>query len=218
LACFSFYPTKNLGICGEGGAVVTSNPAYERRIRLLRDWGTGRKYEHVPQGYNYRLEPIQAAILRVKLRRLEVWIEARRSHAAFYDEILAPKGIRTSRRLPDARHVYHLYTIRAAGRDELQAALRREGVQTAVPVNCSRRGPDWAVPLATFPQPEAAAQEVAPGLSRTDLRSGDLHGLHCSAPRGTRPACRINRAPVPSTCPANQPFQYPAAWQFRPCK
>ncbi len=85
LGCFSFYPGKNLGAYGEGGMVVTNNPEYARTIRMLRDWGAERKYHHVLKGYNYRLEGIQGAILRVKLRHLEAWTEARRAHAARYD-------------------------------------------------------------------------------------------------------------------------------------
>ncbi len=80
MGCFSFYPAKNLGAYGEGGAVVTSNPAYDRTIRILRDWGGGKKYEHLLKGYNYRMDGMQGAILRVKLRRLEAWNEARRRH------------------------------------------------------------------------------------------------------------------------------------------
>ena len=82
LGCFSFYPGKNLGAYGEGGIVVTNNPEYARTIRMLRDWGQERKYHHVLKGYNYRMDALQGAILRVKLRYLEAWTEARRAHAA----------------------------------------------------------------------------------------------------------------------------------------
>ena len=82
MGCFSFYPSKNLGACGEAGAVVTNNAAYARKIRLLRDWGCERKYVHEIKGYNYRMEGMQGAILRVKLRHLEQWTEARRERAA----------------------------------------------------------------------------------------------------------------------------------------
>lgn len=87
LAIFSFYPGKNLGAYGEGGMVTTNNPEYNRTIRMLRDWGAERKYQHVLKGYNYRMEGIQGAILRVKLRHLEAWTEARRAHAAVYDKL-----------------------------------------------------------------------------------------------------------------------------------
>src|ERR1700733_965175 len=89
LGCFSFYPTKNLGACGEGGMVVTNRPDYDRTIRLLRDWGQESKYYPILKGYNYRMEALQGATLRVKLRHLEAWNEARRALAAHYDALLA---------------------------------------------------------------------------------------------------------------------------------
>ena len=82
LGCFSFYPGKNLGAYGEGGMVITNNPEYAKTIRMLRDWGQDRKYDHALRGYNYRMEGLQGAILRVKLRHLEAWTEARRQNAA----------------------------------------------------------------------------------------------------------------------------------------
>ena len=85
MGCFSFYPGKNLGAYGEGGMVVTNNADYARTIRMLRDWGAEKKYHHVLKGYNYRMEGIQGAVLRVKLRHLEAWTEARRAAAARYD-------------------------------------------------------------------------------------------------------------------------------------
>ena len=87
LACFSFYPGKNLGACGEGGMVTTRDPTLARRVRMLRDWGAETKYAHVLKGFNYRLETLQAAILDVKLGHLENWTAARRTHAARYDEL-----------------------------------------------------------------------------------------------------------------------------------
>src|SRR6201997_2139958 len=89
IACFSFYPGKNLGAYGEGGAVTTSNFEYARTIRMLRDWGQDRKYHHVLRGFNYRMEAFQGAILRVKLRHLEGWTEARRAIVARYNQLLA---------------------------------------------------------------------------------------------------------------------------------
>ena len=95
MACFSFYPGKNLGAYGEGGMVVTDNAEYARKIRMLRDWGAEKKYQHVLKGYNFRLEGIQGAVLRVKLRHLEAWTEARRAAAARYDRALAGSGVPT---------------------------------------------------------------------------------------------------------------------------
>src|SRR4029450_9372342 len=93
LACFSFYPGKNLGAYGEGGMVTTANDDYARTVRMLRDWGPEKKYQHVLKGYNYRLEGMQGAILRVKLRHLDAWTEARRVAAARYDRLLAGSGV-----------------------------------------------------------------------------------------------------------------------------
>ena len=164
IGCFSFYPAKNLGACGEGGAVTTSNPEYARTIRRLRDWGTDRKYHHVLRGYNYRMEGFQGAILRVKLRHLEKWTEARRALARKYDELLADSGVQCPTGIPGAFHVYHLYTLRADDRDGLQAALLAEGIQTAVhyaiPAHLQSAYADLGYGKGSLPQAEAAAEQV----------------------------------------------------------
>ena len=164
IGCFSFYPAKNLGAYGEGGAVTTSNPEYARTIRMLRDWGTDRKYHHVLRGYNYRMEGFQGAILRVKLRHLEQWTEARRARAAKYNELLADSGVELPKEIPWARHVYHLYTLRADDRDGLQTALQAEGIQTAVhyavPAHLQPAYADLGYGRGSFPRAEAAADQV----------------------------------------------------------
>ena len=162
--CFSFYPGKNLGAYGEGGMVVTSNPEYARTIRMLRDWGAERKYEHVLQGYNYRLEGIQGAILRVKLRHLEEWTEARRAHAAKYNQLLEGAEVQTPVALPHNRHVYHVYAVRMAHRDEMQQELSRQGIQTGIhypiPVHLLKAHADLGHGPDDFPCSEQAAREV----------------------------------------------------------
>src|ERR1700756_2657032 len=95
MACFSFYPGKNLGAYGEGGAVTTNNQEYTRKIRMLRDWGQSRKYHHVLRGYNYRMEAFQGAVLGVKLRHLDRWTEARRRIVRQYNDLLAHPDIQT---------------------------------------------------------------------------------------------------------------------------
>ncbi|MDS4068167.1 MAG: DegT/DnrJ/EryC1/StrS family aminotransferase [Candidatus Competibacter sp.] len=132
LGCFSFYPGKNLGACGEGGMVVTHDPEYADQIRMLRDWGQSRKYHHDLKGFNYRMEGIQGAVLRVKLRHLKDWTEARRRHAALYNELLAGTEVKTAVEKDYARHVYHVYAIRAPQRDALQEALTRQGIATGI--------------------------------------------------------------------------------------
>ncbi len=164
LACFSYYPGKNLGAYGEGGMVVTSDEEKARTIRMLRDWGQDRKYHHALAGYNYRMEGIQGAILRVKLRHLERWTEARRAHAARYRALLADCGVAIPAEAPYARHVYHIYAVRAPDREGLMKALAEKGIQTAihypVPVHLQPAYADPAYGPGSFPHSEEAAQQV----------------------------------------------------------
>ena len=164
MACFSFYPGKNLGAYGEGGAVTTSNAEYARTVRMLRDWGQDRKYHHVLRGYNYRMEGLQGAILRVKLRHLEPWTEARRTIAAKYNELLADSELVRPSEMPWARHVYHAYTLRSDDRDALQAALQEKGIQTGIhypmPVHLQPAYAELVQMPQSLPESEKAAAEV----------------------------------------------------------
>ena len=164
IACFSFYPAKNLGAYGEGGAVTTSNPEYARTIRMLRDWGQDRKYHHVLHGYNYRMAGFQGAILRVKLRHLERWTETRRAIVNTYNERMTGADVVRPAEMPWARHVYHLYTLRADNRNALQAALLNEGIQTgihyATPVHLQAAYTALGYGPGSFPESEKAAREV----------------------------------------------------------
>lgn len=164
MGCFSFYPGKNLGAYGEGGMVVTNNPEFTRAIRMLRDWGAEKKYQHVLKGYNFRLEGIQGAVLRVKLKYLEGWTEARRTAAARYDSLLAGSGVPTPYARPDVRHVYHLYAIRTQNRQAWQDALLAQGIQTGIhyptPVHLLPAFADLGYQAGQFPHSERAANEV----------------------------------------------------------
>ena len=164
LGCFSFYPAKNLGAYGEGGMVVTNNPDYARTIRMLRDWGQERKYYHDLKGYNYRLEGMQGAVLRVKLRNLEAWTEARRKHAAQYNQLLKNSGVQTPQEMDYARHVYHIYAIRTSQREALQKTLNEQGIQTGIhypiPVHLLKAHADLGYQRGDFPYSEKAANEV----------------------------------------------------------
>ncbi|HEU5453049.1 MAG TPA: DegT/DnrJ/EryC1/StrS family aminotransferase [Terriglobales bacterium] len=164
MACFSFYPGKNLGAYGEGGAVATGDPQLARKLRLLRDWGAEGKYNHVLRGFNYRMEGMQGAVLGVKLRHLESWTEARRAKARRYDELLAGADLQLPREMPYARHVYHTYTIRSADRDALQKSLAAQQIQTGihypVPVHLQPAYADLGYGKGSFPQAEQAAREV----------------------------------------------------------
>ncbi len=130
--CFSFYPTKNLGGYGDGGMVVTDDKGSYERLRLLRCYGEKRKYEHILKGGNSRLDELQAALLRVKLKYLDRWNEERRKKADLYSERLAPMGVVCPAERKAARHVYHLYVIRIRERDSLQGFLRKNGIETLI--------------------------------------------------------------------------------------
>jgi dTDP-4-amino-4,6-dideoxygalactose transaminase len=164
LGCFSFYPGKNLGAYGEGGAVVTSDPTLAGKIRLLRAWGEETRYEHKYRGFNYRMDGVQGAILGVKLRHLEAWTEARRRNAAEYGRRLAETAAQLPRERRDVRHVYHLYVVRLQQRDAWRDRLNEAGVQTGVhypiPVHLQPAYRDLAYSAGDFPVCERASQEV----------------------------------------------------------
>ncbi len=164
LGCFSFYPGKNLGAYGEGGAIVTSDPALAKKIRLLRAWGEETRYEHKYRGFNYRMDGIQGAILGVKLRYLEGWTEARRRNAAEYGRALAGGAVRVPQERRDARHVYHLYVVRLQQRDVWRERLTQAGVQTGVhypiPVHLQPAYRDLGYSAGDFPVCEHASTEV----------------------------------------------------------
>ncbi len=126
-AAFSFYPGKNLGACGEAGAVTTDDPDLAARVAQLRDHGQAQKYEHDVEGYNARLDSLQAAALRIKLRRLDAWNEARRSAASRYQSALRDV-VEVPQEAPGRSHVYHLYVIRHPDRDRLKRALGEAGI------------------------------------------------------------------------------------------
>lgn len=131
-AAFSFYPGKNLGACGDGGAVTTASPEIAGRIRMLRDHGQSRKYHHEVEGFNSRLDSIQAAFLDVKLNRLSEWNEMRRSCARAYSELITSEDVILPEERADVRHVYHLYIIRVKDRDGLQKRLAENGIATGL--------------------------------------------------------------------------------------
>jgi len=164
LGCFSFYPGKNLGAYGEGGMLVTNNGDFADIARMLRDWGQKQKYEHVLRGYNYRMDNLRGSILRVKLRHLDAWTEARRKHADSYGELLCKSGLNIPCEMPGNHHVYHLYVVRVLYRFALQEALKREGVQTGIhypiPVHLQQAYADSRYPAGSFPVSEHAADEV----------------------------------------------------------
>lgn len=132
MGCFSFYPGKNLGAYGEGGAIVTNDSDLARRLRLLRDHGSAQKYVHEILGYNFRMEAIQGAVLNVKLKHLDNWNDLRRAHAARYQQLLKDSHLILPRELPYARHIYHVYVVQSEARDELHRRLTAAGIQTVI--------------------------------------------------------------------------------------
>lgn len=131
-AGFSFYPTKNLGGCGDGGMVTTSDARIAEAIRAMRNCGQITKNVHELPPFNHRLDNLQAAILRVKLRYLDQWVDSRRKLAALYNKLLAGTGIVLPVEPKGYQHVYHLYVIRSYSRDALQAHLKEHGIGTAI--------------------------------------------------------------------------------------
>jgi dTDP-4-amino-4,6-dideoxygalactose transaminase len=162
--CFSFYPSKNLGACGEGGIVLTNRTDIADRVRLLRSWGERARYHHDIPAFNARLQGLQGAILRVKLRHLESWTERRRAHAARYGELLADAGLVLPVERSGDRHVYHLYTVRSRERDALGAALAADGIETGlhypIPVHLQPAYTSLGYARGAFPIAEQAAAEV----------------------------------------------------------
>jgi dTDP-4-amino-4,6-dideoxygalactose transaminase len=162
--CFSFYPGKNLGAYGEGGMVVTNRADFDRDIRMRRDWGAEKKYHHVVKGFNYRMEGMQGAILRVKLRHLAGWTDARRANAAAYGKHLLDSGVQAPTEAAYARHVYHVYAVRTSDRTELQRHLQAQGVQTGIhypiPVHLQPAYEELGHTEGSFPESERAAREV----------------------------------------------------------
>jgi len=133
-ACFSFYPTKNLGAFGDGGMVATNSEEIKDKITLLHDYGRKGRYENIIKGYNSRLDTLQAAILRVKLKHLDEWNEKRRGNASLYTKLFkeAKLDIILPYEAPDTKHVYHQYTIRVKNRTEVMEKLADKGVRTLI--------------------------------------------------------------------------------------
>lgn len=183
---WSFYPGKNLGAMGDGGAVTTNDAQLADRLRLLRNYGSRVKYVNEVQGYNSRLDPLQAAILRVKLAHLDEWNERRRSLAARYQSTLDGIGL-TLPQAPDwTEPVWHLFVIQAQKRDELQQALADAGVGTLIhypiPPHLQKAYSDQGFRKGNFPIAEAMANNVlslpiGPHLSLED-QDRVIHALH----------------------------------------
>jgi len=178
-AAFSFYPGKNLGGCGEGGAVATNDGVIAQKIRMLRDHGQARKYFHDFEGYNARLDSIQAGILRVKLKYLVDWNERRRKHAKQYDEFFFGSSDVIPPYEPSwVKAVYHLYIVRVQLREKLQGYLNQKGISTGlhypVPIHLQKAYSNKGFREGDFPITEKAAREILslpmfPGLTEQQI-------------------------------------------------
>lgn len=164
IGCLSFFPTKNLGAYGDGGAVVTNDPALAEQMRMLRAHGWKKKYYSEMVGYNSRLDAMQAAILQAKFPYLDEWNDKRRELSKRYNEYLAPLGIVTPVEREWAKHVYHLYIIRMKKREELQAFLKEKGIASEVyypiPPHLSVPCKKFGYKEGDFPHAEKAAKET----------------------------------------------------------
>jgi dTDP-4-amino-4,6-dideoxygalactose transaminase len=164
MSCFSFYPGKNLGAYGDGGMVVTDDAKLADMVRVLANHGRSEKYVHSVEGYNYRLDGLQAAILDVKLKHLDQWTEERRSRAALYDSLLAGTPFKPVKEGPGRYHVYHLYVVRTKDRDGMRAKLSKQGIATGIhypiPLHLLKAYEHFGIPKGTFPVAERAAGEI----------------------------------------------------------
>lgn len=162
--CFSFYPGKNLGAYGEGGAVVTNNGDLDKWLRMFRDHGQAEKHHHSIIGWNCRMDGFQAAVLSVKLKYMEEWSQARRTHAAHYSELLADfEDITVPYEADYTRHVYHIYAIRTPDREGLISSLREAGIACGVhyptPIHLQEAYGSLDLGEGTFPVAEKCAEE-----------------------------------------------------------
>jgi len=163
MSCFSFYPGKNLGACGEGGALVTNHDAFATRARALRDHGSTVRYHHDEIGYNYRMEGVQGALLGVKLKHLPAWTTARRRVAHRYRELLADTPLRLPRETDYAESAWHLYAVRHTRRNELKEHLEAHGVGCGthypIPLHLQKAYASLGHQVGDFPVAEQAARE-----------------------------------------------------------
>ncbi len=163
--CFSFYPGKNLGAFGEGGAVITQDETIAQKIRMIRDHGQEKKYYHLIEGFNGRLDAIQAAVLRIKLKHLQAWNEARQRNARYYNELLSGiPGITIPAEADFAKSVYHLYVIHVDKRDALQQHLNQNGIATGLhyplPLHLQAAYKHLGYSRGDFPAAESSANRL----------------------------------------------------------
>jgi dTDP-4-amino-4,6-dideoxygalactose transaminase len=179
--CFSFYPGKNLGAYGEAGALVTNDESVARQARLLRDHGSTSKYEHEIIGYNFRIEALQAAVLRVKLGHLNAWNDLRRAHAASYGELLKDSNLVLPQEASYARHIFHCYVVQSESRDALRDQLLAAGIQTGVhypiPIHLQKAYASLGYRREDFPETERLCDRVLSLPIFPELRQEQLAAI-----------------------------------------
>ncbi len=179
---FSFYPGKNLGAYGDGGAITTDDDELAARLRRLRDYGSDVKYVHVEKGWNARLDALQAAVLEVKLKRLPKWNAVRARHAKRYRELLAGVGdVSFQAPEPRAEHIYHLFCVETTRRDELAAHLKKRGVESVIhypiPVHLQKAYADLGLEAGSFPNAERRSDRTLSLPMFPELTDAQLRGV-----------------------------------------
>jgi dTDP-4-amino-4,6-dideoxygalactose transaminase len=198
VACFSFYPGKNLGAYGDAGAIATNDEELANKVRMLANHGRLKKYEHEMEGYNSRLDTLQAAILLVKLRHLKEWTERRQYVASRYTQLLSvTKEIVTPARNPDATHVFHLYVVRVQHRDQVQRTLKEAGIATGIhypiPLHQQPAYRHLALTVGSYPVAERYAGELLSLPMYPELTDDQIEFISATLVN----ACRSNTAARP---------------------
>jgi len=179
ISAFSFYPAKNLGCFGDGGAIATNNEEIAEKIKMLRNYGQKQKYHHEFIAYNRRLDNLQAAILRVKLKYLEKWNEMRIKNARRYDQLFQDIGqIITPKAIKNSKHVYHLYVVRCQERDKLQQFLKENGISTGIhypiPIHMQPAFKNLGLNQGAFPITEKFCGEILSLPMFPELREDEI--------------------------------------------
>jgi dTDP-4-amino-4,6-dideoxygalactose transaminase len=208
-AAFSFYPGKNLGAYGDGGAVVTSDHAVAKRLEMLRNYGQKEKYQHMFRGYNRRLDTLQAAVLRIKLKHLEEWNEARRQHAKTYCRLLTQTGIAVPHASAASQSVWHLYVIRLDQRDAVKEHLAACGISAGIhypiPIHLQPAYRDLGYQPGDFPVTEEYARQILSLPMYAELTPEIL----CRVAETASEFALTRRPPVTCSLP-HQPSSHPA--------
>jgi len=198
IGCFSFYPTKNLGAFGDGGAILTDDKSTYEKLLMLRDYGRKSRYEHVSLGYNSRMDTLQAGILRVKLKRLDKWNSLRRKIAANYnDRLIGTPGLKVPFEADYAYHVYHQYVVRMKNRKKVMDYLRERGAATLIhypiPLHLQKVYACLGYKKGDFPQAETVAQEVLSLPMYPYLKEAQVRFIAETIKKACLPAGRASR-------------------------